>query len=368
MQPDEKIEQLQKALLAWYDGHKKPLPWRAENFQQNPYAIWVSEVMSQQTQTGTVIPYWERWLVAFPTIEELALADESQVLKLWEGLGYYSRARNLQAGARAILADFEGQFPSGLTEIQKIPGIGPYTAAAIGSIAFGLAAPAVDGNLFRVGARLFALSDDISKAKTRAVFEAKFSEIISRTRPGDFNQALMDVGSQICTPKNPSCASCPLAKFCLANEEGTQEQFPVKSAKIKQKQLFYQAFILRDAQNAFLLEKRPSDGLLADMWTFPMTEVASADSPTKIPETLKEALVRADEIGDITHVFSHLKWHVKVFVCQLTNEPKVADSSGLYNQQWFLEAEFSKIALPKPQQKMFDIFQKSEYNESDNKS
>ncbi|MGL5343022.1 MAG: A/G-specific adenine glycosylase, partial [Lactococcus garvieae] len=185
------IEKFQQDLLGWYNIHKKPLPWRKNT---EAYSVWISEIMSQQTQVETVMPYYLRFMEKYPKIEDLAVADDDELLKLWEGLGYYSRARNLKIAAQQVMTEFQGQFPDALKDIQSLQGIGPYTAAAIASISFGLPEPAIDGNLMRVTSRLFEIDADISKAASRKIFDEKLRELISEDHPGDFNQALMDIG------------------------------------------------------------------------------------------------------------------------------------------------------------------------------
>lgn len=344
-------KKLQQNLLSWYDVNKKALPWRTT---KNPYNIWISEIMSQQTQVETVMPYYARFIEKFPDVASLAAADDAELLKLWEGLGYYSRARNLKIAAQQIMSDFDGKFPEALADIKSLKGIGSYTTAAIASISFGQAEPAIDGNLLRVTSRLFALADDISKASSRKIFDEKLRTIISADRPGDFNQALMDLGSKICTPKNPDCTECPISDYCAAFGAGTQEDFPIKSKKIKQKKVYYQAFAVKNADGEYLLEKRADSGLLASMWTFPMVEVTDENADVQLPENLRKIVVKTEEVGEITHVFSHLKWFVKVVSCQLSADRVTEDA--LYNEKWTTAAD-KKTVFPKPQLKMFELLE-----------
>ncbi|GAB2025708.1 A/G-specific adenine glycosylase [Lactovum odontotermitis] len=349
-----KIKDFQTSLLRWYQASKRALPWRETN---EPYKIWISEIMSQQTQVETVIPYYEKFLKKYPAISDLANADDAELLKLWEGLGYYSRARNLKAGAQQIMSEFKGDFPQEIDKIRSIKGIGPYTAASIASICFNLPEAAIDGNLFRVGSRVFAISDDISKAATRKIFDEKFRQVISYKEPGDFNQALMDLGASICLPKSPKCEICPISAYCAAFAQGTQEKFPVKSKKLKQKDVYYQAFALKSA-GKYLMAQRPSNGLLADMWTFPLKEVQE-NAEIDLPADFKSSVVKFEEIGEITHVFSHLKWHVRLIVCQLETG-QVHEESALYNQKWLSEKDLKSHALAGPQIKLFKFLKDSE--------
>lgn len=237
MWPEEKIISFREKLLNWYDENKRDLPWRRS---KNPYHIWVSEIMLQQTRVDTVIPYYERFLDWFPTVESLATAPEERLLKAWEGLGYYSRVRNMQDAAQQIMTDFGGQFPNTYEGISSLKGIGPYTAGAISSIAFNLPEPAVDGNVMRVLARLFEVNHDIGIPSNRKIFQAMMEILIDPERPGDFNQALMDLGSDIEAPVNPRPEESPVKDFSAAYQNGTMDRYPIKAPK---KSLFQ--FILK---------------------------------------------------------------------------------------------------------------------------
>ncbi|MGX6971068.1 A/G-specific adenine glycosylase [Vagococcus bubulae] len=370
----EKKARFQEDLLTWYHLEKRDLPWREST---DPYRVWVSEIMLQQTQVVTVIPYFNRFMEWFPTIEELANANEDKLLKAWEGLGYYSRVRNMQHAAKEIVETFDGKMPSNIVDILSLKGIGPYTGGAIGSIAFSLPEPAIDGNVMRVYSRLFCLSDDIALPKTRKVFDKYVRETMSQTEPGDFNQALMDLGATICTPTKPSCQTCPIKNYCEAYKTDMTSSYPVKKKKEKAKPLYYVANILKNDNGAFLLEKRPSDGLLADMWTFPMKEVTkeeydglsqaydTVETSTKmVAEQLslyddeKESIKDKQLLGIVTHIFSHRKWHILVVADTLS----VSADNCLNNQEWVYLDEFSQYVFPKPQQKMVDILKKSMNN------
>lgn len=368
-----KIDDFQKELLMWYHSEKRDLPWRKST---DPYRVWVSEIMLQQTQVVTVIPYFNRFMEWFPTIEALANAPEDKLLKAWEGLGYYSRVRNMQHAAKEIVEKFDGNMPKTIEEILSLKGIGPYTGGAIGSIAFLLPEPAIDGNVMRVYSRLFCLSEDIALAKTRKVFDVYVRKTMSQTEPGDFNQALMDLGATICTPTKPSCDTCPISQYCQARQTNTIELYPVKKKKEKAKPLYYVADVVRNKTGAFLLEKRPADGLLSNMWTFPMTEMSkkeydrlsqSYDRYEDEPN-VAEQLSLYDEkdislqdkklLGVVTHIFSHRKWHILV-----VEDLSVSDGvSTLDNQEWVYQEDFNEYVFPKPQQKMVDLLKKSMNN------
>jgi A/G-specific adenine glycosylase len=308
-------------LLAWYDSQKRDLPWR---INRDPYRVWVSEVMLQQTRVETVKPYYQNFMEKFPTVEALADAPEEEVLKAWEGLGYYSRARNLQAAAREVKESYGGVIPDTPEEISKLKGIGPYTAGAILSIAYEKPEPAVDGNVMRVFSRLLYMEDDIAKPATRVKIEHLVRQTIPRGRAGDFNQALMELGALICLPKSPHCLTCPVFDYCLARKEGVQEELPVKGkAKSPRPVNLLVAVVLRDGE--VLINKRPEQGLLAGMWEFPMVE---ADPHVWEEERLTEALqsrfgIEAEVCGQLTqirHTFSHLQWNLDVYLCRYLHD------------------------------------------------
>ena len=269
MWDEEKIASFRRTLLTWYDTEKRDLPWRRTT---DPYHIWISEIMLQQTQVVTVIPYYERFLDWFPTIEKLANAPEERLLKAWEGLGYYSRVRNMQKAAQQIMTDFDGKFPSSHKDISKLKGIGPYTAGAIASIAFGIPEPAVDGNVMRVMARLFEIDYDVGDPKNRKIFQAVMEKLIDPDRPGDFNQALMDLGTDIESAKSPRPDDSPIRFFCAAYLHGTYDKYPVKVPKKKPKPTQIQAFIIQNEIGEFLLEKNTEGRLLGGFWSFPIME------------------------------------------------------------------------------------------------
>ncbi len=260
----------QKKLLAWFEKNKRPLPWRK---RYRPYEVWISEIMLQQTQMETVLPYYERWMKAFPTLEALADAPEEKVLKAWQGLGYYSRARNLRETARRIVENFAGKFPSDFDSILSLKGIGPYTAGAIASIAFNQDKPIVDGNVLRVLSRLFAIQDPVDSAAGRAKFWALEESLIPKGRARDFNQALMEHGALVCTPKNPKCPSCPVNADCRAFREGKQEAFPVKGARKKTVRVAAGALVWKRGAD-FFLHRRPAGAIMGGLWEFPEWKLA----------------------------------------------------------------------------------------------
>ena len=240
---EQKLKQLAQPLLAWYDIHRRILPWREE---VSPYRTWVSEIMLQQTRVAAVLPYFQRFMEAFPTVEALAQADTERLMKLWEGLGYYSRARNLQKAARILTEQYGGRFPETYRELTALPGIGDYTAGAILSIAFGQAVPAVDGNVLRLAARITGSRLDVLDAKNRKIFRSWMAAAMSQERPGAYNQALMDLGATVCLPSGaPLCGDCPAGDFCIARQEGCQARLPVRSPKREKRTEHLTVFLLR---------------------------------------------------------------------------------------------------------------------------
>ncbi|WP_430598172.1 A/G-specific adenine glycosylase [Enterococcus sp. AZ177] len=372
---DEELYSFQEEFIAWYEKEKRNLPWRVN---LDPYRIWISEIMLQQTRVDTVIEYYYRFMEWFPTIKDLAEAPDDRLLKAWEGLGYYSRARNLKVAAQQIMTDFDGQMPETIDEIRQLKGIGPYTAGAIGSIAFQIPEPAIDGNVMRVVSRLFEISDDIAKPSSRKVFEAAMYKIIDQHRPGDFNQAMMDLGSSICTPTSPKCEECPIQSYCLSYKNNTMTNYPVKTKKLKPKDIYYIGGIIENKQQEFLLQQRNTKGLLANMWLFPIEEVSKerfeflkktgVKEEKQLSLDFEESLLVAEEnpeifdqythvvwqkriLGEVTHIFSHLKWHILVFYGR-----KIGETITDENQAWATKDEFSNYVFPKPQQKMVELY------------
>ncbi|MFL2100860.1 A/G-specific adenine glycosylase [Desemzia sp. FAM 23991] len=377
MWSEERIERFRATLLSWYDIEKRDLPWRKNN---DPYRIWVSEIMLQQTRVDTVIPYYLNFMRTFPSIEALANAEEDTLLKAWEGLGYYSRVRNMQKAAIQIMEDYDGKMPNDPKEIIKLKGIGPYTTGAISSMAFGLPEPAVDGNIMRILSRLFEIDADIAVPANRKIFEDILREIIDPYKPGDFNQALMDLGATICTPKNYHPENSPVKEFNQSYINRTWEKYPVKSKKKKAKPLYYAGMIIQNAKGEFLLEKRPANGLLANMWTFPLIEEKSLsdffvrgklvkledaekvkqhtlDVTQELAEKyrLEPVLIKEPFAGEV-HIFSHLKWHMALYYGQQINT--IPDNSLPENCSWVNPEDFDQYTFPGPQMKMWAAYKK----------
>lgn len=335
----------QKKLLEWYHETKRDLPWRRD---QNPYYIWVSEIMLQQTRVDTVIPYYQNFINQFPTLEHLANAEEEQVLKVWEGLGYYSRARNLLKGVKEVQAKYNGIVPNQKTEILHLPGIGPYTAGAILSIAYGKKEPAVDGNVMRVISRIFHLFDDITKAKTRLKIENLVLQLIPEEEAGSFNQALMELGALVCTPKSPQCLICPMMDLCEGRKEGDHEDLPVKATKKAIKAIHRLSLVIETEQEVFLV-KRPDKGLLAKMWEVPSLESQDPLTKNEWEEMIDQMYgfhLKLDQAWmNVQHTFTHLHWNMIVY--RIGIEQLEHDSN--WPKQWvlFKKAELHKLSFPK---------------------
>ena len=308
------MSKLSTLLLNWYSKHGRVLPWRGH---PDPYVIWVSEIMLQQTRVETVIPYFERWMARFPNIRILAEADEQDVLNLWEGLGYYSRARNLHKAAKIILEKHGGNLPRDLNELRALPGVGRYTVGAIASMAFGLDEPTLDGNLRRVFARLFDVKEQADTPAGENILWGLAGQHLPKGKAGDYNQALMDLGATICLPKNPRCLLCPLTKICKARINGTQGKRPVLKKKKSVPHHIHTAAVLLK-KNTVLLVKRPSKGLLGGMWEFPNARVKKepAGELVKLIKTAYKIKVRKrSEMKSVGHAYSHFKVTVYPFLC-----------------------------------------------------
>ncbi len=309
-------------LLKWYEQNARELPWRSE---QSPYRTWVSEVMLQQTQVDTMLPYYEKWMVRFPDIVSLANASEQEVLSAWEGLGYYSRARNLLRAARIIMDEMDGQLPQTPQDLQELPGIGPYTAAAIASIVFEVDAAAVDGNIRRVLARVFDVQEPAGSREGEKVFWSIANENLPPCQASSYNQALMDLGSVICTPKDPKCDDCPVATYCLAKALNLQSERPVKQPRKKPPHLIVTAAVIqRDGK--VLLAQRPTKSLLGGMWEFPGGTLEKGDADLEaclkreIMEELGVTIHVGAPFGKYKHAYTHFKITLHAFLCDMADD------------------------------------------------
>ncbi|ARP99601.1 A/G-specific adenine glycosylase [Pseudorhodoplanes sinuspersici] len=334
------------ALLAWYDRHKRKLPWRAENgVRPDPYHVWLSEIMLQQTTVKAVGPYYARFLDRWPTVADLAAVRLEEVLKLWAGLGYYARARNLHACARVIVEEHAGIFPESEAKLLKLPGIGAYTAAAVAAIAFDHKATPVDGNIERVVSRLFAIEEPLPASKP--LIRERAATLTPDQRAGDFAQAMMDLGATICTPKKPACALCPWSEPCIARERGDQETFPRKTAKAEGKLRRGAAFVVMREDGALLARTRPDKGLLAGMTEVPTTDWAHDfdihDASAHAPIEAKWHRVA----GAVNHVFTHFPLELIVY---RTQAPKTVRAPK--GMRWIAMQEIDGEAFPNVMRKV----------------
>ena len=303
-------------LLSWYRREKRDLPWR-EN--RDPYRIWISEIMLQQTRVEAVKPYFFRFFEHFPRISDLAAAPEEELLKCWEGLGYYSRARNIKKAAEILTEKYNGSFPESYGEILALPGIGSYTAGAIASIAFELPVPAVDGNVLRVLSRVTGSFDDILKQSTKKKMEALVSEVIQPGSAGDFNQALIETGAMICIPGGaPLCSQCPFFTVCAARSQGLTEKLPVKTPKKKRK-IEEKTVLLLEYQDKIAIRKRREDGLLPSLYE--LVNVPGQLSAEEAGELLEQE-VRPERLPEAKHIFSHVEWHMGGYFISLKEMPE----------------------------------------------
>ena len=352
----EKIQDFRDCLLAWYDQNGRDLPWRRTS---DPYAIWVSEVMLQQTQVDTVIDYYHRFMQALPTIQDLAQAPQEQLMSLWQGLGYYSRVRNMQQAAKTVMSEYQGQMPKTLKELLTLKGIGPYTGAAIASIAFNQVEPAIDGNLMRVTARLFEIDQDIQKTATKRLFKEILDQLIDPNRPGDFNQALMDMGALVMTPSNPYPDPHPLADFDRSFQHKTSQLYPVKLKKTKQKQELKLALYLVNEKGQMLVRQHQTGELLQGLWHFPMLnlkDLATLNQSPAIKGLALQQFFSQDQVaewsneagildkaklllesiqGPIKHVFSHRIWQVYLLPVVYSKQ-----SEKLLEALWLMDDSF----------------------------
>ena len=332
----EALEALRQPLLDWYESNRRVLPWREE---PSPYRTWVSEIMLQQTRVSAVLPYFERLLRELPDPAALAAVSEERLFKLWEGLGYYSRARNLRRAAQKIMEDHGGELPRTLEELHRLPGIGDYTAAAIASIHFGVPAPAVDGNLLRVTARLCGSADDVKDPKTRAKFQQILKAYIDSEHPGKWNQAMMDLGATVCLPNGaPRCAACPGRGFCAAYREGLTETLPVRGEKKKRRAEEYTVFLLLRGER-LAVRTRPDTGLLAGLTEFPNTPGSLDEGAAAL--TLAGWGLQTERLtacGTAKHIFTHVEWQMKGYAAEV--------SGGAEGLRWVDAGELAALAIP----------------------
>lgn len=336
---------LQQNLLSWFDEHQRDLPWR---HTYDPYQVWISEIMLQQTQVKTVLPYFERWIKRLPTLESVAAADEQTILKLWEGLGYYSRARNLQKAAREIVEKYGGLFPSDYDRIRELPGIGPYTAGAIASIAFNKDRPILDGNVIRVLTRLANDARNTREARMQKELWQWAEALIPKGHARVFNQGLMELGALTCTPKNPACGTCPLKEQCMAYDAGTQEALPNRGEREKSIAITVAIAILQKSNKIFI-QRRQAKGLMAGLWEFPGGKVESGETPEQalkreVHEELNIDIENIEPFLRLKHAYTKYKVDLHCFTARPKSTKIQLKAAQEY--QWSPVTELAKLPFP----------------------
>ena len=334
-------------LLHWFWANHRVLPFRSD---PTPYHVWVSEIMLQQTRVSAAVPYYERFVQELPDIPALAACEEERLLKLWEGLGYYSRVRNLQKAARIVCEQYGGQLPGDLAALKKLPGIGDYTAGAIASIGFGIPAPAVDGNVLRVFARLYNDEGDIMQPAVKAATTQKVMAQQPAEAPGNFNQALMELGALVCTPGQPDCAACPLQALCLGRQSGNPARLPQKAPKKARKKCELTLCLAQDAAGRWLLQKRGEQGVLAGLWQPPVLAEEALDEKKALAaaqKLLPAAVLLKEKPLKAKHIFTHLEWHMTAYVmaapCTPPPEGCVWASPAQLEQEYTLPGAFKTL-------------------------
>ena len=335
---ESRVNRITEALLRWYDENAREMPWRGI---ADPWGTWVSEVMLQQTRVETVRDYYPRFLRRFPTAAALAEAPEEDVLKMWEGLGYYSRARNLQQGARQVMAEYGGRIPDSPEELRKIRGIGPYTSCSIASIAFGVPVPAVDGNVIRVICRLYSLTENPMESRNRERIEKLAGELVPEDRAGDHNQAMMDLGATVCVPGTPDCDRCPLREFCRACAEGNADTLPNLPQAKPPREIAYDLLILRRGDQVLL--RRRTEKMLQGLWCFPLLEGSRSpeELETFLQQKMRLPVQNLREAGEAKHVFTHQVWRMKIHTAEL-----LRDAPAPEGYSWIPAEKVPDVPMP----------------------
>ncbi|MFZ9024132.1 MAG: A/G-specific adenine glycosylase [Anaerohalosphaeraceae bacterium] len=350
----ETVKSVRRNLLRWFHANARDLPWRRAD---DPYAVWVSEIMLQQTQVATVIDYYNRFMKRFPTVEKLSRAKQDSVLKMWEGLGYYSRGRNLHKAAKLIVSDYRGQLPNTVDRLQKIPGIGRYTAGAIASIAFNRPAPILDGNVIRVLCRLFCIDTNPKDTATKNHLWELAETLVHTKHPGDFNEALMELGAMVCTPQNPMCPTCPLRNQCRAKKHNRQHELPIKH---KQAPLPHYTIVVGIVHKGsqVLIDKRKQNTLLGGLWEFPGGKKKKTESfKTAVAREVKEETGIEIEVGKrlciIKHTYSHFKITLHAYRCEYTSG--VIKPVGCDAVKWVAPKDLTQYAFPAANVKIIKV-------------
>jgi len=358
---DSGVESFRRSLLDWYEKHRRELPWRGD---VSPYEHWVAEVMLQQTRVSTVVDYYSRWLDRFPTVEALAEADREQVMELWEGLGYYRRARYLHESARRVVEERDGELPRTADGLEQLKGIGEYTAGAIASIAFDESVPVVDGNVARVLARLRQVTGDPTSTDFRNVSWAMAGRLVDPDRPGDFNQAMMELGATVCTPTKPTCMLCPVSDQCDAFASGDVESFPEPVDRGPRKQMRVAtvvALVEGEGGQEALMRRRPAEGLFGGLWEFPSREVDNGGRPDSDGDdelgcifesaisgetsTSGVAIQSVESVGDLQHTLTHIEMTIDVYVVRLESKAVDLAENGEEERRWVEITSLSDVPM-----------------------
>ena len=349
-------------LIAWFEGIKRAMPWRGTD---DPYRIWLSEVMLQQTRVDQARPYYERFVAAFPTIHALAQADLDDVLLLWEGLGYYSRARNMHKAARMVIDTFDGRFPDTYETIRRLPGVGPYTAAAVLSLAFNRPYAVLDGNVIRVLTRVFAEEANVTSSRIRTLLQQTADALLDPDRPGPFNEAVMELGATVCTPTAPRCPHCPIQHVCGAFAQGTPETYPVKKKKAPIPHYDIAVGLLFNEAGHLLIQRRPEDKMLGGLWEFPggkrePGESLEATCRRELQEELAIEVAVEDLFEAVSHAYTHFKITMYAFRCRIQRGVP-ASSEGL-PLRWIPLSDLQKYAFPRANRRILDALLRRRHN------
>ena len=356
MQTDQKWAE---QLVAWFRQHQRQMPWRES---RTPYRVWVSEIMLQQTQVVTATPYFTRFIQRLPDLDALAAADQQTILQLWEGLGYYSRARNLHRAAQLCVAQHDSQLPTTAALLRHLPGIGEYTAAAIASICHGEAVPVVDGNVLRVFTRFWAIADDITRPATRQQVAARLAPVIATTDPAAFNEAMMEIGALICRPRAADCASCPLASQCQAHAAGTELAFPVKRRRPAVPHRTVAVGLVTDPAGKLLLHQRRDDQMLGGLWEFPGgrrkgNEALRLTVAREIERETGLQVTAATKLAAVKHVFSHFRMTLHAFHCHATAGTPSERRGGAL--RWVAPSMLAQLPMGAATRRIADLYQTS---------
>ncbi|MDZ8117590.1 A/G-specific adenine glycosylase [Pontiella agarivorans] len=345
-------------LLPWFAENKRSMPWRSN---RTPYRVWISELMLQQTRVDQATPYFHRFMKRFPSMKSLAAASQEEVLKMWEGLGYYSRARNLHKAARIIVTEHHGRFPATAEEIIKLPGVGSYTAAAIGSLAFNLDLAVLDGNVIRVLSRLFAYTKDTRSTAAKKELQQWADDLLVRGRAGDFNEAMMELGATVCLPKNPNCSACPLSRCCAARAEGNPLEYPKKAPKKKMPHIIVGAAVVTNAKGEVLIAQRRTEDMLGGLWEFPGGKLEEGETlETCVARELKEELGIEVEVGKflikVKHAYSHFTMDLHTYFATIKSGcPRAIECRDF---QWMDISSLRKVPYSKADLKIIDALEK----------